>query len=143
MPETAETLPDGRVALRFERHLRHSREKVWRAITEPDQLRAWFVEIIDYDRSRLDFAPGAPLTFAAAGFPDGRGEVTGYDPPALLEYTWAGEILRFELTAEGETCRLAFTNIVDGPETASALREGWQTGLDRLAATLGDADARR
>ncbi|HEY0454160.1 SRPBCC domain-containing protein [Actinophytocola sp.] len=143
MPETTETLADGRVALRFERHLAHPRAKVWRAITESAQLRAWFVEILDYDRSRLDFAPGASLTFAADGFPDAHGEVTAYDPPALLEYTWAGETLRFELAAEGETCRLVFVNIVDGPGTAAAVREGWRTGLERLAATLGNADARR
>ncbi|XVQ88352.1 hypothetical protein ACQP2K_13300 [Microbispora siamensis] len=34
---------DGRVALRFERGIRHSQAKVWRAITETGQLRAWFV----------------------------------------------------------------------------------------------------
>ncbi|MEV0089074.1 hypothetical protein [Saccharopolyspora sp. NPDC050642] len=50
---------DGRYELRFERRLAHPREKVWRAIIGPAQLRAWFVEILDCDRSRLDFAAGA------------------------------------------------------------------------------------
>jgi uncharacterized protein YndB with AHSA1/START domain len=141
MPETMETLPGGRVALRFERRLPHPREKVWRALTEPDQLRAWFVEILDYDRSRLDFTAGAELTFAADGFPAAHGRVTGYDPPALLEYTWGTETLRFELAAhDAATCVLVFTNVVDGPETA-AITSGWRTGLDRLAALLDGADA--
>src|SRR3954452_2297075 len=111
----AETMPDGRIALRFERHLAHAREKVWRAITETDRLREWFVDILDYDRSRLAFAPGAALTFAANGVAESRGEVTVYQPPALLEYTWGEEILRFELTPDAAGCLLVFTNVVDAP----------------------------
>jgi uncharacterized protein YndB with AHSA1/START domain len=133
MPDTTETLPDGRVALRFERHLAHPREKVWRALTETSQLRVWFVEILDYDRCRLDFAPGAELDFVAEGMPTGHGTVTACDPPALLEYTWDGEVLRWELASDGEGCRLTFTNVVDDPDTAAAVTTGWQTGLDRLS----------
>jgi len=135
--ETLETLSDGRVALRFERRLAHPREKVWRALTEVDQLRRWFVEILDYDRCRLAFASGASLTFVANGLPDGHGEVTVYQPPAVLEYTWAGETLRFELTQDGEGCVLVFTNVVDDPGTAAAVTSGWRTGLERLADALG------
>jgi uncharacterized protein YndB with AHSA1/START domain len=137
MSETARALPDGRVEVRFERRLPHPREKVWRALTEVGQLRKWFVDILDYDRSRLSFAPGASLTFAARDFPDGHGEVTACRPPALLEYTWGAETLRFELTDEGSGCVLVFTNIVDGPETAAAVATGWAIGLDRLADALG------
>jgi uncharacterized protein YndB with AHSA1/START domain len=137
VPETTETLSDGRVALRFERRLAHSPEKVWRALTEVGRLREWFVEIIDYDRSRLTFTEGAALTFVADGFPDGHGEVVACRPPTLLEYTWAGETLRFELTPDGAGCVLVFTNVVDGPDTAAAVESGWRTGLDRLADALG------
>jgi uncharacterized protein YndB with AHSA1/START domain len=136
MLETMETLPDGRVVLRFERRLAHPREKVWRALTETGRLRAWFVEILDYDRCRLDFAPGAELEFAAEGLPTGHGTVTAYEEPALLEYTWDGEVLRWELAPDGAGCVLTFTTIVDGPDTAGAVTTGWQTGLDRLAAHL-------
>ena len=135
--ETTETLPDGRVALRFERRLAHAPERVWRALTEVGELRRWFVEILDYDHSRLVFEPGARLTFVADGFPESHGEVTGCQPFALLEYTWEGEVLRFELTPDGEGCVLVFTNIVDGPQTAVAVESGWQTGLARLADALG------
>jgi len=34
---------DGRPALRFERRLDHSIERVWRAVTEPAELARWFV----------------------------------------------------------------------------------------------------
>jgi uncharacterized protein YndB with AHSA1/START domain len=32
--------------LRFVRHLAHPPEKVWRAITEPEHLKAWFPDTI-------------------------------------------------------------------------------------------------
>ena len=143
MTETVENLPDGRVALRFERRLDHSPATVWRALTERDQLRVWFVEVLDYDRCRLDFAPGAELAFVAAGLPAGRGVVTAYDPLRLLEYTWDAEILRFELEPDGAGCVLTFTNVVDGPGTAAAVATGWGTGLDRLAGLLDGVDAHR
>ena len=33
---------DGRPALRFERYLAHSVERVWRAVSEPAELERWF-----------------------------------------------------------------------------------------------------
>ena len=127
-------------ALRFERRLGHPREKVWRALTERDELRTWFVQILDYDRSRLEFTEGAELAFVATSGPIGAGTVVRADRPRLLEYTWDGETLRFELTADGEhACTLVFTNIVDGPETGSAVAPGWEAGLDLLAAHLDGA----
>src|SRR3954447_12743839 len=41
----------GRWRLRFERRLAHPPERVWRAITEPDDLRAWFPFDIEGDRA--------------------------------------------------------------------------------------------
>lgn len=142
MSEHTERLTDGRVAIRFERTLRHPRELVWAALTETDQLRRWFVDILDYDRSNLAFAPGAALTFVAGGEVVGRGTVTSYEPPALLEFTWDQEVLRWELAALDHGSRLTFTNIVDSPETAAAVAEGWSLSLERVEATLGPVGAR-
>jgi uncharacterized protein YndB with AHSA1/START domain len=49
---------DGRWQLTFVRRLPHPPEKVWRAITEPDHLDAWFPTTIEGER-----APGAELQF--------------------------------------------------------------------------------
>jgi uncharacterized protein YndB with AHSA1/START domain len=81
---TVRELSDGRVELRFERWFAHPREKVWRALTTAGELRRWFVEILDYDRSALTFTPGAALTFVADGFPTGHGKVSACEPPSLL-----------------------------------------------------------
>jgi uncharacterized protein YndB with AHSA1/START domain len=134
---------DGRVALRFERRFAHPRPKVWRAITETEQLRAWFVDILDYDESRLRFVEGADLDFAprtGSGAPTGHGKVTRIDPPRLLEFTWDGETLRWELEPDGDdACRLVFTNIVGDRETGTAVAPGWREGLDRLSELLEKA----
>ena len=133
---TVRALPDGRVELRFERWFPHARDKVWRALTVPSELRAWFVEILDYDNSRLTFTPGASLSFVATGFPAGRGTVLACDPPALLEYTWDEETLRWELAEKDDGTRLVFVNTVADTDTAAAVDQGWHTGLKRLADAL-------
>jgi uncharacterized protein YndB with AHSA1/START domain len=137
---------DGRFALRFERRFAHPRAKVWRAITEIDQLRAWFVEILDYDRLEFELRPGARLTFVPKAEHEamgvGAGEVTRVDPPRLLEYTWDSETLRWELEADGDgACRLVFTNIFDDRDSAAPLGAGWHSGLDRLEALLDGREA--
>jgi len=43
---TLEEAGGGRWRLRFTRTLDHPPEKVWRAITEPEHLRAWFPQRI-------------------------------------------------------------------------------------------------
>ena len=42
MTVTEQTI-DGAPALRLERRLNHSIERVWRAVTEPQELARWFV----------------------------------------------------------------------------------------------------
>jgi uncharacterized protein YndB with AHSA1/START domain len=136
-----EPLEDGRWALTFERRLAHPTAKVWRALTEVEQLQAWFVQVLDYDRSRLHFDAGATLTFVPKGghgeMPTGRGHVTQVDPPRLLEYTWDTETLRWELESDGDAgCHLIFTNILEDRASARAVASGWHAGLDMLGASL-------
>ena len=71
--------------LRFTRDLAHPAERVWRAVTEPGHLAAWFPM-----RIHGDWVVGGPLTFTD---PEGRGlEFTGkvlaYQPPSMLEFSW-------------------------------------------------------
>jgi uncharacterized protein YndB with AHSA1/START domain len=132
---------DGRFALRFERRFAHPQAKVWRAITETDQLRSWFVQILDYDRLGFDLKPGATLTFVPKAEHEAmgisHGTVTRFDPPNLLEYTWDSETLRWELEPDGDgACRMVFTNIFDDRDSAAPMAEGWHTGLDLLEALL-------
>jgi uncharacterized protein YndB with AHSA1/START domain len=107
---------------------------VWRALTEPEHLRAWFPTTIEGER-----AAGAPLRFT---FPDGEdpaidGQMIVFDPPSLLEFRWGGdETLRFELHPDSEGCLLTFVNTFDEVGKAARDAAGWHACLDVLACHL-------
>lgn len=65
------------------------------------------------------------------------GEVTAADPPRLLEYTWADEVLRSELEPVEGGCRLVFTHIVDDRALVAGAGAGWHATFEGLEAVLG------
>ncbi len=96
---------DGRWTLVFTRDLRHPPEKVWAALTEPGRLKEW----APFEPSRDLGEPGdATLVMDGAGTDE---TVTKADRPHLLEYTWGGDLLRWELepTETGTRLRLSHT----------------------------------
>jgi uncharacterized protein YndB with AHSA1/START domain len=129
--------------LRFVRHLTHPRDKVWRALTEPEHLAAWFP-----DEVQGDMAPGAPLRFHMADHPeyDFDGEVLVFEPPSRLELRWGDDHLRLELAAQGDGCVLTFVDTFDEVGKAARDGAGWHVCLDQLeralAGTAPDADQR-
>lgn len=123
---TLETI-DGRPALRIERRLAHSPQRVWRAVTEPAEMAQWFV-------APVAWTPALGETFEGGGQ---RGEITALEEPALLRWTWGQERYAFELSPDGDGCRLVFTHVFDeryGPAAQHAA--GWETYFDRLDAHL-------
>ena len=110
--------------------------RAFRALTRSSQLRQWFGDVLDYDRSLLVFGAGRQLTFISDGT-IGQGQVTVFRPPSVLEYSWNNETLRFDLDAEGEETSLTFTNTIHGAEAAviaDAAGPEWEEALDRLRA---------
>jgi uncharacterized protein YndB with AHSA1/START domain len=135
MDDLGQLAPDGaRWRLTFRRFLPHPPEKVWRAITEPEHLAAWFPARIDGERR-----DGAALRFVFEGGegPTTDGVITVFDPPSVLEFTWGPEVLRFVLTAEPGGTGLRFVNTFDEVGKAARDGAGWHVCLDRLAADLG------
>jgi uncharacterized protein YndB with AHSA1/START domain len=118
---------DGRPALRFERRLDHSIERVWRAVTEPDELARWFVAAVPW-------IPELGEEFAAEGQ---SGRVTALEPPRLIAWTWSIQRFSFELTPDGDECVLVFTHVFD-PELGPGWQHaaGWETYFKRLDALL-------
>lgn len=125
---------DGRWQLRFTRRLPHPPEKVWRALTEPEHLAAWFPTTIEGER-----AAGALLRFE---FPGGEapafdGEMVAYEPPSLLELRWGpGDTLRFVLRPDGDGTVLTFVNAFDELGKAARDAAGWHACLDLLGYRL-------
>jgi uncharacterized protein YndB with AHSA1/START domain len=127
----------GRWQLEFVRSLPRPPEQVWRALTEPAQLSAWFPAELHGER-----VAGAPLRFVFGPDegPAVDGEMLVYDPPSVLEYRWGPELLRFELTADGEGTRLRFLNTFTERGKAARDAAGWHACLDLLGYELADED---
>jgi uncharacterized protein YndB with AHSA1/START domain len=125
--------PDWR--LRFTRPLAHPAEKVWRAITEPEHLRAWFPDGI-----KGEWQVGATLTFGSPQAGEFTGEVVAVEPPRLLEYTWGTDRLRFEIEPTGDGCMLTLFDTIDELGKAARDGAGWQVCLEDLVARLDRAD---
>jgi uncharacterized protein YndB with AHSA1/START domain len=117
--------------LRFTRRLSHPPEKVWRALSEPEHLAAWFPTDIEGERRS-----GAPLRFVfrEGEGPTLEGRMIEYDPPSVLELRWGDdETLRFELEPDGEGSLLTFVNTFDELGRAARDAAGWHARLDLLA----------
>lgn len=117
---------DGRWNLLFTRTLPHPQEKVWRAITEPDHLKAWFPTGIEGE-----WRVGAPLNFSSE-YGDFKGEVIAVDPPRLLEFRWGTDIVRLELTREAQGTKLTLIDTIDELGKAARDAAGWDDCLARL-----------
>ncbi|BCL78917.1 ATPase [Ktedonobacteria bacterium brp13] len=127
--------------VRFERSLPHSIERVWAAITEPEELVAWLAE------AEIDLRLGGSvrLHWLNSDGPARQATITQCEPPRLLEYRFEPRedaqsfwgVLRWELQEEGNRCLLTLTHIL--PLSATHLPEklaGWHTHLDFLAEAL-------
>jgi uncharacterized protein YndB with AHSA1/START domain len=121
----------GRWRLRFERPLAHSAEKVWRAITEPAHLQAWFPQ-----RITGEWVVGGVVTFHGDLVPDFQGEVLAYAPPSLLEFRWGTDVIRLEIEERPGGCTLTLLDTIDEIGKAARDGAGWHECLDLLACHL-------
>jgi uncharacterized protein YndB with AHSA1/START domain len=146
---------DGKHVLRFERRLAHPVDRVWAALTEPDELGGWFGEV------EIELAEGGSFSLRQQNrmteedvekygieLPDDfdleqtkpvQGTITRLDPPRLIEYdTDHFGLLRWELREEEPGCVLTFTNTVDFPEgfPPAQTLAGWHSYLDQLEQAL-------
>lgn len=130
-----------RPTVRLDRDLSDPPPTVWRALTDPEELKAWFPCEIVTER----WEAGARLTFVFPENPEFTmtGTVLELDEPRLLVYTWGDDTLRFELTAtESGGTRLVLTHHLT-PGVAARTAAGWQLCLERLAGTVPPRDAWR
>jgi uncharacterized protein YndB with AHSA1/START domain len=110
--------------LRFERHLRHSPERVWRALTDSKELSVWYFE--------NDFRPvvGHKFTFRPApdtGFEGTlQGEVILVDTPFRLVYTFHGGSMKRETV-------VTWTLTPDSGGTLLMIQHTGFTGLSEAA----------
>lgn len=120
-----------RPTLRFVREFAHPPEVVWRAVTSPEHLSAWFPQQIDGE-----WKVGGRLEFSADAMPSFFGEVLACEPPSLLEFTWGTDVLRLKIEPVACGSRLVFTDTFDEFGKAARDAAGWHVCLDQLACSL-------
>jgi uncharacterized protein YndB with AHSA1/START domain len=130
MSEATLVRAGARPVIRFERHLDKPVETVWRAVTDPAELRAWFPTRIEID----EWKPGAAMThhFDEQDIDPLPGTVLEWDPPRRVAFTWGTDTITFELTpaADGGTT-FVLSEELDA-SIAARNAAGWETCLERL-----------
>jgi uncharacterized protein YndB with AHSA1/START domain len=130
-------------------------ERVWRAITSPEELSSWFG-----DKITLEPAVGSEINFLWHEHGTSSGVVEVYDPPNRFAYRWRATgvaeaealtpnnstLVTFSLTktAEGTRLNLLETGFASLPEAIRETAhqgntEGWKSELGELVEYLGMA----
>lgn len=138
--------------VRIEKLLPGPVERIWDYLTDPAKRRLWLaagimephpggqVEHLFRHRELSDeAAPERYRDFEDS--PAMHGEVTQWDPPRTLAYTWPGDSgaseVTFELFPEGRDVLLVVTHRRLGdPETMVSVASGWDAHLGILADRL-------
>ncbi len=133
-----EIIPES--AVRFERTLPASAEKVWSFLTEAARLPEW------YGEGTIEPREGGAVSLMGGHV---RGVITGWRPQKFLGYTWnifqPGEefsqwpisYLEFALEPGDDNTKLILTHrpISDAMQKQTAM--GWHTMLDLIEAGMG------
>jgi len=130
----AEVRKDGeRWVLVVVRELRHPPAVVWQALTDPAHLSGWAP--FDADRS---LAAVGPVKLSTVGMPTpqvSESSVKRAEAPRLLEYSWGGSDLRWELEPLGGGTRLTLWHNIDR-RFISLGAAGWHVCFDVLERLL-------
>ena len=133
MTATDTTAPSQTDAISFAFDLRHSPQKVWRALTDPKLLAEWLLPVAD-----LELAPGSPFTFKTQAYPGWDGTVNcrilEIEAQRKLSYTWVvGDMLdtvvTFTLTPTASGTRLSLVQSGFKPDqkrNVNGARYGWK-----------------
>lgn len=129
MSEATLITAGARPVLRFERLLPKSVETVWRAVTDPVELRSWFPTRIEIDAWNV----GASMThhFDEHDIDPLPGTVLEWEPPRRVSFTWGEDTISFELTPASGGTVFVLTEELSASHAARNAA-GWESCLDRL-----------
>ena len=127
------------------------REKVFRAWTDPEELKKWWgPEGYETPTAEVDLRVGGAYRFGMQKSPDGdifylRGTYREVRPPERLVYTWRWEaepelgetLVTVEFLARGGSTEVVLTHeLFPSKEARDGHSRGWNSSLDRLAKAL-------
>ena len=111
------------------RELRHPPTIIWQALTDPAQLHEWAP--FDADRNLDSTGPVKLSTVATATAQVSETSVTRAEAPTLLEYSWGGNDIRWELEPLANGTRLRLWHNI-GRKFVSMGAAGWHICFDVL-----------
>lgn len=120
----------------FERYLKHPVEKVWSAITSPEQIAKWLTV-----QSEMELVVDGQLAFRWESGDLVTGKFTKIAPPYELEYTWLEQssgysMVCWKLKDDGEGCLLHLTHTFYETAAVPNFLAGWHVHLDVLGLVL-------
>jgi uncharacterized protein YndB with AHSA1/START domain len=128
-------------SLEKELFINASPERVFRALTEKEELERWFLM-----KAEIDLRPGGSLKFEWSPDASEVGKVLALEPPYRVSYSWEAlspspTTITFELTPEngGTRLRLTHDSIGEGQDWDnyySSVNGGWNAHLKDLASWL-------
>jgi uncharacterized protein YndB with AHSA1/START domain len=138
----AEVLKEGdKWTLVLVRELHHPPAMVWQALTDPAQLAEWAP--FDADRSLAAVGTVKLTTIGAPTTMVSESDVKRAEAPRLLEYSWGGGDLRWELEPAGSGTRLKLSHNINRGYIAWGAA-GWHICFDVLDRLLaGEPIGRR
>jgi uncharacterized protein YndB with AHSA1/START domain len=114
-------------------------ERVWRMLTEPDELARWSPVVPDRPLDTL----GPARSRETPETPEVDVEVLVCDPPRELVHRWGTHLLRWTLTSDGDGTRLTLADTLDEHADGSRNGAGWHMCLAVLGARLDGEDVPR
>lgn len=116
----------------FERKLQHPREEIWAMLTDNNQLKKWFPEL-----QAEELKNGGKFKFEMGDGSFEEMEILGFEKPAILEYTWGNDIVRFELNElKGGTELILIEKISEITDHTPKDLAGWHVCLNVIGRLL-------
>ena len=144
MSLTDKTAPSQTDSISFEFDLRHSPEKVWRALTDPVLLTEWLLPVIGFE-----LEVGTAFTFKTQAYPPWDGTVNcrvlEIDAPKKVSYAWVvgamelDTVVAFTLTPTESGTRLTLVQSGFKPaqkQNFAGARYGWKSMGGKLVDLL-------
>lgn len=119
--------------MRFERRSAHSAQRLWRAITEAEEVARW----MGYP-ARIDLRVGGNwhVEFTRkGGGEDLAGIIVRVEAERTLAYVWGLAVVEWRLEPDGDGCRYTFVHHGQVPglvDEEEGLVAGWHAFLDDL-----------
>lgn len=120
-----------RYCITFERRSKHSAARLWKALTEPDEVRVWMEGPADVDlrvggtwKVDFDIAPGESLD----------GIIIAVEPERTLTYAWGLSVCEWTIEDREDGCiyRFVHNGLADRGEGEEGLAAGWHGFFDQL-----------